>query len=175
MKHLTALLLAGVLAGQANAEANLSPKELDGLIRAERPSGCADYSYLFWDFYRAELWSDAPSLPGDRYALSLTYRSDFTRDDLVESSIDEMVRMSGQPEETFVNARAQMEQVFRSVVPGDRITAWREAGDRVRFFHNGAETGTLTEQVDLFLDIWLGTRTRDPDGRRALLSGKCDG
>lgn len=175
MKHVTALLLAGVIAGNVNANANASPQELDGLIQADRPSGCADYSYLFWDFYRAELWSDAPSLPGDRYGLSLTYRSDFTRDDLVESSIEEMARMSGQSEGAFANARAQMERAFRTVAPGDRITAWREAGDRLRFFHNGSETGTLTEQVDLFLDIWLGSKTRDPDGRTALLSGKCDG
>jgi len=167
------VLAAAVAAGPAGASA--MPAELQGLLSAPAPAGCSDYSFLFWDFYRAELWSDAGELPGDAYALSLTYRTGFTRAELVESSVDEMARISGRPESALAGARQEMAQLFRDVAPGDRITAWRAAPDRLRIFVNGQETGALTRDVDLFLAIWLGPETRHPEGRQALLEGRCDG
>jgi len=151
------------------------PPELAGRVEAERPAGCHDYSYLFWDLYRAELWSDAAALPGETFALSLTYRTEFTRGTLVDSSIDEMARLSGEPPESFAETRRQLADAFRDVGPGDRITAWRAGPDRLRFFLNGRPTGDLTRHVDLFLAIWLGPETRHEAGRADLLAGGCDG
>ena len=167
----SALALIALLATPAWA----TPPELAGLVGAARPAGCVEYRLLIWDLYRAELWSDAPRLPGPRFGLTLTYLSDFSRDELVDSSLDEMTRMSGRPAAAFATARDELRRSFRDVDEGDRITAWRDGPDRVRFFVNGRETGALTADVDLFLGIWLGTATRHPEGREALLSGRCDG
>ncbi len=158
-------------AGQATAV----PSELRGLVDARRPAGCTDYSFLFWDLYRAELWTDAGAPPGETFALSLTYRTSISRAALVESSIEEMARISGRAGESFAAAGAEMEAAFRDVNPGDRITAWRSGADPVLLFVNGEQTGALSRDVDLFLDIWLGAATRHPEGRRALLSGRCNG
>jgi len=168
-----ALALSLAAAGPAGATA--IPAELQGLVSTPRPAGCSEYSFLLWDVYRAELWSDASRLPGDAFALSLTYRTDFTRAELVDSSVAEMARISRQPESAFAAARKEMAEVFRDVTPGDRITAWRAGPDRLRVFVNGQETGALTREVDLFLAIWLGQDTRHPAGRQALLEGRCDG
>lgn len=151
-----------------------TPPELADRVDAPRPVGCHEYSYLFWDLYRAELWTDASALPGDSFALSLTYRADFPREKLVEASIAEMARLSGKPPGSFAGARSELERTFRNVAPGDRITAWRAGPDRLRFFVNGRGTGALTRHVDLFLDIWLGKGTRLPEGRADLLAGRCD-
>ena len=164
------LLAAAVLALPAAAK----PPELADRVDAPRPIGCHEYSYLFWDLYRAELWTDASALPGDSFALSLTYRADFTREKLVETSIEEMARLSGKPPGSFAGTRSDLERAFRNVSPGDRITAWRAGPDRLRFFVNGRGTGVLTRHVDLFLDIWLGKGTRRPEGRADLLAGRCD-
>ena len=152
-----------------------APVELQGLVKNQRPAGCSDYGFLVWDLYRAELWSDATDLPGDAYALSLTYRTEFSRSELVDSSVEEMVRLSGRPLPSLEEARTEMEQAFRDVAPGDRITAWRVGRDLLRLFVNGQETGALTRDVDLFLSIWLGESTRHPEGRATLLEGRCDG
>lgn len=170
---LTALL--ALVLGGSQVAAGATPIELRDLVGANRPAGCSEYRFLFWDFYRAELWTDAAELPGERFALSLTYRTDFTRGDLVESSIDEMVRITGEARARFAEARAELARAFRDVYPGDRITAWREATDQLRFFVNGRETGSLTRDVDAFLSIWLGPETRHESGREALLTGRCDG
>jgi len=169
---LTATLVASIC---SPAGATASPPELRGLLEAERPSGCSDYSYLFWDLYRAELWTDATEPPGEAYALSLVYRSEFSRSELVDSSVEEMARLSSRPQPSLDQARSELEQAFRDVAPGDRITAWRAGPDRLRIFVNGRETGALTRDVDLFLDIWFGERTRYPAARQAMLEGRCDG
>lgn len=172
IRHAIAAVLATMLAAPV---AGATPSELRDLIDAKRPAGCSEYRFMFWDFYRAELWSDARDLPGQSFGLSLTYRSKFSRDELVKSSIDEMARISGRPAAEFEDVRAEMAQALRDVAPGDRITAWREADDRLILFVNGAEAGILSTDVDLFLSIWLGEKTRHPEGRLALLDGRCDG
>lgn len=164
---LAALLLA--------LPAAAKPPELAGRVDAPRPAACHEYDYLFWDLYRAELWTDAPSPPGQNFALSLTYQSDFKRETLLESSVEEMSRLSGEPVENFDAARRELAEAFRDVSPGDRITAWRAGPDGIRFFVNGEETGALTHHVDLFLDIWLGPDARHAAGRKDLLAGRCDG
>jgi hypothetical protein len=169
-----AALFAGAVFFDAK-EAGALPSELRSLVDAPHPAGCSDYRFLFWDFYRAELWSDAEELPGDVFGLSLTYRTDFSRDELVKSSVEEMARISDRPESIFAAVGAEMRQAFRDVAPGDRITAWRSGPDRLRLFVNGDETGALTREVDLFLAIWLGENTRHQEGRRELLAGRCDG
>ena len=172
MRRLVGCVLATMVLSVVAARA--TPSELQGLVTADRPAGCSKYSYLFWDFYRAELWTDEADLPGGAFGLSLTYLSDFSRDELIKSSVDEMVRISGLPEGSFVEAQREMQQTFRDVEPGDRITAWRVDEKELRLFVNGQETGALTNHVDMFLAIWLGDETRHPKGREALLAGHCD-
>ena len=168
------LLLAGALIAGAGP-ALAVPVELRGLVQATKPAGCSDVTFLVWDFYRAELWSDSSTLPGKHYGLALTYHTDFSRQKLVDSSIEEMARISGRPETDFLGVQAELDKAFRDVSKGDRITAWRAGPNDMRLFYNGAPTGTLTKDVDLFMDIWLGSKTRDDGMRAALLSGKCDG
>ncbi|MDH3669207.1 MAG: hypothetical protein OEN23_20015 [Paracoccaceae bacterium] len=175
MRRPICILLLAVAFAWGAGKAEARPPELRDLVDAPNPAGCSEYSFMFWDFYRAELWTDDPDLPGKKFGLSLTYLSDFSRDALVKSTIDEMVRISGQPEASFAKARIKMQQIFRDVEPGDRITAWRAGAEKLRLFVNGEETGTLNREVDLFLAIWLSEETRHPEGRQALLSGRCDG
>ena len=175
MKRLSVrILFAGAIAVGA-VEARALPLELRDLVDAPHPAGCSEYRMLFWDFYRAELWSDAAELPGDVFGLSLTYRTDFTRKELLKSSVEEMSRISGRPKSAFAEASVELQRAFRDVGPGDRITVWRAGPNELDLFVNGQRTGALTREVDLFLAIWLGEETRHPEGRRALLAGRCDG
>ena len=166
-----ALLALALLAGRADA----MPPELSGRVEATAPAGCADYRFLLLPLYRAELWTDAAVPPGAEFGLALTYRRAFGRDDLAAASIAEMARMSGRAEADFAGARRELEDAMPSVAAGDRITAWRHAAGAVAFYHNGRPVGDLTHDADLFLAIWLGPASRDPDRRAALLAGRCDG
>ena len=164
------VLAMSLVTGMAAA----APPEMAGRVSSEGPSGCAEYRFLFLRLYRAELWTDAEVLPGQEFGLSLTYRRNLDRDELVESSISEMARMSGRPEASFGAARAELEQAMRSVSAGDRYTAWRAGSGEVQFYLNGDLVGTLTHDADLFLDIWFGPSSRYPAKRDRLLSGRCN-
>ena len=169
-----ALAALAVSAALFASPASAKPSELKNLVASAKPAGCADYRFLLFNLYRAEIWSDSKSLPGKQYGLSLTYRSDFSRDELVETSIEEMSRISGRSEKSFSTARKQLRSAFRSVKKGDRITAFRESPKRVRFFKNGRATGSVTSNADLFMSIWLGPKTRFKGDRDEMLSGRCE-
>ena len=150
------------------------PEELEGRVSASKPAGCADIRFLFLDLYRAELWTDTRRLPGRQFGLSLVYRTGFSREALIESSIGEMERISGRPDASFEAVRRDLETAFRDVTAGDRITAWHEGPNRAVFFVNGQLTGPLDHDVALFFEIWLGPESRNPAGRAKLLEGRCD-
>ena len=151
-----------------------APPEMMGRVAADRPAGCAAYRFLFFRLFDAELWTDAAAPPGEKFALSLVYRRKFSREELISSSISEMARMSGRPEQSFASANAALERIMRDVAAGDRFTAWRAASKRVEFFHNGRAVGVLIDDASLFLDIWLGPDSRDSRRRDRLLAGDCD-
>ena len=174
MRAVLFFLAALAMAKPVSATTTAVPVELRGLVSSATPKGCDDYRVLFWNLYRAELWTDAVHPPGDTYGLSLTYRSEFSLTELVETSVEEMSRISGRPKAAFENAAREMERAFRSVVPGDRITVWRDTDDVLRVFANGRETGVISGHTDTFLAIWLGAETRFPKAREALLQGRCD-
>lgn len=166
------VIMPWILLSAASAAAALP--ELAGRVASGQPAGCAEYAFLAVPLYRAELWTDATSRPGDAFALSLVYRRGFDWGTLVATSIDEMARMSGRPRHAVDAARRELAQAFRSVEKGDRFTAWRGSPGRVEFFLNGSRTGALTHDADLFLDIWLGPDARSLKRRDELLSGRCD-
>ena len=165
------LAAAGLALAAASTDA--APPELSARVAAEGPAGCAEYKFLFFTLFRAEIWTD--TIPAHlNFGLSLSYRRAFGRKQLVAASITEMARISGRPEASFGSARAELERAMRDVRRGDRYTAWRSRSGLVEFFHNGMATGKLTRDADLFLDIWLGRASRDPEQRDALLGGRCD-
>ena len=166
-------LLAALLLFANSAFAAEKPSELEGVIKSEAPAGCSSFSFLLWDLYDGALWTDASTLPGDHYALSLTYKSEFSTEELVNSSIEEMSRMSGRSKGDLQAARDQLAGIFPGVQEGDRITALRTSAQKLDFFFNGKNIGTQTTDVDLFMAIWLGPDSRDSDGRAALMGGGC--
>ena len=172
----SAWLAAGLLAVlPAMANSASKPPELRDLVAASQPSGCAAYRFAIWKLYDAELWTDAEPPPGSSFALSLTYGTRFTRSQLIASTISEMMRISGRPKTDFDATRRELFTVFADVEPGSRITAWRAGEEEVQIFLDGTQTGSVTQHVDLFFDIWLGPRTRRVKERQRLLGGDCDG
>ncbi len=170
---LPCLLLLFFLLPATGIAGSIHP-ELSGRVAARTPAGCADYGFLFIGLYRAELWTDAEIAPGEEFGLTLIYRRAFSRDVLVSTSISEMARISGRPEDSFDSARMQLEAIMRKVSKGDRFTAWWDGSGEVGFFFNGKGVGVLDRDAGLFLDIWLGKRSREPRRRDQLLSGHCE-
>lgn len=126
-----------------------------------------------WGFrlYKATLWVAGSNIDRSPHALELLYRRDISRQQLVEASIEEMMR-TGTPESAAVAWRGELARVFPDVKEGDRIIGLHLPGVGARFFHQGKPSGEVmdAEFARRFFAIWLDPRTRTPAVREQLLT-----
>lgn len=172
MRHklYSAIALLFLLAAPAHAAER--PTELNGVFTAESPYGTADFNWMWMDVYTSHLWTDAKNWSyAAPFALSITYDMNFSRKQLVEKSVDEVARIHGLPQERLAHLHTELSRLFPAVRNGDRITALFIPDTQVAFFHNGKETGRLTDKDLLipFMDIWLSPKTERPELRKAML------
>lgn len=172
-KVLAALVAVSIV---ASAAASTKPSEINGVVNTPAPYGTASLTWLFLTAYDASLWTDAPVWSMDTtFALTITYRMSFTREELVERTLEEMQRVSpGLQRATLTGFGASLRRAFQNVDSGDRITALLVPGAPVRFFHNGKPTHQIdgADFAEAFFGIWLSPRTSEPDVRAGLLKIK---
>jgi len=148
------------------------PAELQTEFRSEKPYGEADYSFLWMDVYHIALWTDAAEWkPNSPYAISITYRMNFTSDELLERTCDEMQRHVSNGKELCLGMSETLTRAMPDVQKGDRITAVHGAEGETRFYKNGSPTGVINDRAfsDTFFAIWLGENTSDTSLRAKLL------
>jgi hypothetical protein len=168
---ITAVL--ALAAAAAVATASIRPSEVGGAIKAERPYGTASLTWLFLTAYDASLWTDAPVWSmKEPFALSIAYKMSFTREELVERTLEEMQRVvPGLSQGALARFEARLRKVYPDVRRGERITALYVPGLPVRFFHNGTMTSQVEDAdfAEPFFGIWLSPRTSEPSVRAGLL------
>jgi hypothetical protein len=164
---------AALIALSVTAAAMTRPTELGGAINATKPYGSGSLTWLVFTAYDATLWTDAPqwsmSAP---FALALQYRMSFTSEELVERTIEELVKVApATPKASLPAYSASLRRAFPNVKDGDRITALYVPGGAVRFFHNGRQTAEIVDPAfaEPFFGIWFSPRTSEPRLRAGLL------
>jgi len=166
--------LAGMLlVGPAMAK----PVEISGLVKAAEPLGKASLKVLVFHAYDAELWTDAKPFSYDApFALMLTYRMDFSTDDLVERSIQEMEGIYGAYDDVAKSKlTAELTKAFPNVTDGDRITAYFVPAKGVTIYYNGVRRSAIsTTFAKPFMDIWMSEKTSEPGLRKRLLGKNND-
>ncbi len=157
------LILSGSLAAQETVP------EIASAINADSPYGSGSLRKFIFHAYDAELWTDATRWSYTApFALTLTYRMNFSTDELVEKTIEEMERLH----KTGSEWKQELVRAFPNVKDGDRITALFLPKKGVRFFYNGTITHTVKEVAfaQMFFDIWLSENTSEPSVRKKLLN-----
>jgi hypothetical protein len=152
--------------------ASNKPLELRSMFKSEQAFGESTLTWLFMDVYKISLWTDKDKWDaGYAYALSILYFMEFTTDDLVDKTIEEMKRL-GAPVSKLESYRTKLIKLFPPVKSGDRITAYFDSG-RVLFFYNGTKTGVVDDPTfsKYFSYIWLSPQTERPEVRQQLLEG----
>lgn len=147
-----------------------APGEIAKTIKATAPYSTATLSWLMWDAYDAELWTDAEKWSYEApFALRLRYKMGFTTEELVSRTIDEIKAMDkiSTPEKY----QADLEKAFPNVAKNDRITAVFLPPHTVKIFHNGTATHRFSDAVfaRAFFNIWLSEKSSNPKFSRTLL------
>lgn len=160
-------------AAAAIATASIRPSEIGGAIKAERPYGTASLTWLFLTAYDASLWTDAPVWSmNEPFALSIAYKMSFSREELVERTLEEMQRVAPRLSKGAMSRfETYLKKVYPNVKSGERITALFVPGMPVRFFHNGTMTSQVEDAdfAEPFFGIWLSPKTSEPSVRAGLL------
>lgn len=171
MMGLSAALLL-TLASAAFARATALPPELQGRFRSSQSCGEASLRVFVFYAYDAALWFDTPAMDySGPVGLALTYRMDFSREELIDSTVKEIRRqdtnLSAAREEKL---RAQLASIYVDVHADDRFTALYQTGKGVTLYFNGTKRGHLPAEFSrAFMDIWLSPNSSEPQMRAQLL------
>jgi Chalcone isomerase-like len=154
------------------------PAELDEFSAPTvwRRRGTATLRVLLFRVYDATLWSSSeksnPLEDAAPFALDITYAMSVKRDDIIDTSIQEITRLRSPNAATLSKWSNAMKTVIPSVATGDRLLGLSLPGKGARFYLNGKLIGDVNDPVfsEAFFAIWLDTNTKKPDMRRALLA-----
>jgi hypothetical protein len=132
--------------------------------------GSGEMRFLGFALYRATLWVVGAAMDNSPHALTLLYRRNIAREQLVGASLDEMRRLGGS-KATVDRWQTDLERVLPDVKAGERIIGLHLPGQGARFYHQGRLTGEINDAdfARHFFAIWLDPRTRSPDVRALLL------
>lgn len=148
------------------------PEEVTQHINNAVLSGQANLSVFIFDIYDAELWVEKkPWDFNQAFSLSLRYNRSLSKEELVDSSIEEIERYYNIGKNKRIY-RETLNSILLSVEEGDRISAVYQPGRGLSFFYNSKKIG-LIDDLDFakkYIMIWLHPQAYYEDVRRGLLA-----
>lgn len=145
----------------------------DELPRAEA-LGDGELRWLGFRIYHATLWAEQrPFQPERPFALQLRYYRSISRQRLVQTSLDEIRRLNGDPVDAAALAQwdKSLSRAFTDVAEGEELIGVYAPGHGMRFYNHHRLLADIADVrlARAFFGIWLDERTRDQDLRRKLL------
>jgi len=126
--------------------------------------------WLFFDLYDAEFFSIDKHYQNGQYpvALSLTYKRNISRHDLVQTTREEWHRLGLEVEHSI---DLQLAAIWQDVAPNDKLTFRANSKNQGEFYLNGEPIGSIEHPnfSQHFLAIWLSPNSRDKKLRAKLI------
>lgn len=145
------------------------------IITNDNLIGAGTLKYYFWDVYQAKLYAPNRSVTENSIlALRLTYLRDLEGVKIAERSIEEMKNIGCVDEIRNAEWLSQMKVIFPDVSNGITLTGIRTKDGISKFYMNQDFLGEIIDSKfsKCFFDIWLGSKTSEPNLRAALLNLK---
>ena len=164
---------AALLAGNSHAS-NLPDAVLKGDYGLQRV-GAGELTWLGRPVYHASLWTPAGNFtgyePGEPVALSLSYRREFSRDELLRITSTAWRLLDAAPSAQRTQWLASLRTLWQDVGPGDNVTTVVVPGKATHFYDHRGFMGKVDDPAfgPAFLSIWLDSRSVVGDLRVQLL------
>jgi hypothetical protein len=129
--------------------------------------GSASFGWFFWRAFEAELWSVNGKFSWEQpLALAITYRTDFSADELTAATLEEMERVGVWTRERIATLQEPITQCMVSVSDGDTFMAVSEVDSSVILYLNQKRQCEISGPgiKKAYLGIWLSDRSRFPEG-----------
>ncbi len=138
----------------------------------DNPKALGSYSLRVWGFHIYEISTIAQDLKNyrDKFAICIKYNRNFSKEELVEASIDEILRIKEIDENKAKIYRKYLNKIFTDVKIGDRKTAIIDKNG-LQLYHNSVLIDSVKDAdfaLD-FADIWLHEKAKYKKMRNELL------
>ena len=132
--------------------------------------GNANYSFLFWNIYDAELYSTSNKFDSKKLAIVLKYNRPIDKNTLVKETIDDIKQQENISKQREEKWKALLDAIYVSTKIDKKFIAIK-VNNRSIFYYNNVK---LYESFDqefnkLFFNIWLRSDSKNPEFTKALL------
>ena len=132
--------------------------------------GNANYSFLFWDIYDAELYSTSKKYNSNELAIILKYNRSIDKETLIRETINdikEQKSISNQQEEKW---KSLLESIYIDTKTNKKFIAIKINNKSIFYYNNKKLHESFDEEFNqLFFDIWLRSNSKNPNFTKALL------
>ena len=132
--------------------------------------GNANYSFLFWDIYDAELYSTSKKYNSNELAIILKYNRSIDKETLIRETINdikEQKSISNQQEEKW---KSLLESIYIDTKTNKKFIAIRINNKSIFYYNNEKLHESFDKEFNqLFFDIWLRSNSKNPNFTKTLL------
>lgn len=137
--------------------------------------GSAEFQFLFWKIYEAELYSKSgeySSFEELPLALKLSYNKSFSAENLLNETEKQFIAL-GLESARFESWLQQLRNIFVSVNPGDALLLYIDSRGFSHFYYNEEFLGSIpnADFSQQFSAIWLAREDRYADFSQRLKGG----
>ncbi len=132
--------------------------------------GSANYSFLFWNIYDAELYSTSNKFNSNELAIILKYNRSIDKETLVKETINDIKEQKNISNQQEKDWKSLLETIYVDITTNKKFIAIK-MNDKSIFYYNDKK---LHESFDeefnkLFFNIWLRSNSKDPNFTKTLL------
>ena len=132
--------------------------------------GSANYSFLFWNIYDAELYSTSNKFNSNELAIILKYNRSIEKETLVKETINDIKEQKNISKEQEEKWKSLLESIYIDTKTNKKFIAIKINTKSIFYYNNKKLHESFDEEFNqLFFDIWLRSNSQNPDFTRTLL------
>ncbi len=132
--------------------------------------GSANYSFLFWNIYDAELYSTSNKFNSNKLAIILKYNRSIEKETLVKETINDIKEQKNISKEQEEKWKSLLESIYIDTKTNKKFIAIKINNKSIFYYNNKKLHESFDEEFNqLFFDIWLRSNSKNPDFTRTLL------
>ena len=132
--------------------------------------GSANYSFLFWDIYDAELYSTSNKFNSNELAIILKYNRSIEKETLVRETINDIKEQKNISKEQEEKWKSLLESIYIDTKTNKEFIAIKINNKSIFYYNDKKLHESFDEEFNqLFFDIWLRSNSKNPNFTKPLL------
>ena len=132
--------------------------------------GKANYSFLFWNIYDAELYSTSNKFNSNELAIILKYNRSIDKETLVKETINDIKEQKNISKEQEEKWKSLLESIYIDTKTNKKFIAIKIKNKSIFYYNNKKLHESFDKEFNqLFFDIWLRSNSKNPNFTKTLL------